>query len=235
MRFEIYCDESWPDVFWSKTQNRHGLLMIGGLWLPADLRQEIKSAINRQKITYNYNFEIKWHKVHSEKEEFYKSLVDLFLSYKDTLRFRCIAVDGNKVDMVHFHQNDQELGFYKFYYQLIKHWLFDFNEYSIFCDEKSNRVKSRLNVLRRTLDYANITSRVISVQALPSNEVVLIQLADFLLGMASSRLNASVKPGSVKDRLICYLEQQIGVERLAATRKSEQKFNIFRINLKGGW
>ena len=236
MKFEIYCDESQPDVFWSKAPSHAKYLLIGGLWLPADLRQEIKQRIKELKSTHGVPLmqEIKWHKVHRAREPFYRGLIDLFMHYGENLRFRCIAVEGSQVNMVRFHENDRELGFYKFYYQMIKHWLLDFNEYRIFCDEKTNRLGDRLETLRRTLDYANFTSKVISVQALPSGEVALIQLADFLLGMASSRMNEEVRPESFKSRLIEYLEAQLG-RSVGPTPKSEQKFNVFKINLQGGW
>lgn len=232
MRFDIYCDESQPDVFWSKSDTRARFLLIGGIWLPSDQRSTIKSAIGALKARHGLNHEIKWHKVHVAKMDFYRALVDLFID--SDLRFRCIAVEGDKVDMVRFHQDDQELGFYKFYYQVIKHWLDDFNEYQIFCDEKTSRSRDRLAILRRTLDYANLTSTVRAVQALPSKEVVLLQLTDFLLGMASSRLNRTAQRGSAKDEVIQHLEKRLG-RAVAPTWKSEQKFNVFRINLQGGW
>lgn len=233
MKFDIYCDESQPDVFWSKAATRARFLLIGGLWVPAEQRAGIKLAIRQLKDQHDFHHEIKWHKVHDGKMELYHSIVDLFL--RSNLRFRCIAVEGDKVDMVRFHQNDQELGFYKFYYQMVKHWLDDFNEYRIFCDEKTNRSGDRLETLRKTLDYANLTSSVLAVQALPSKEVALLQLTDFLLGMASSRLNETSIPGSGKDQLIQYLERGLKITRLGPTWKSEQKFNVFKINLQGGW
>jgi hypothetical protein len=238
MKFDIYCDESHPDVFWSKAETRARFLLIGGLWLPTEERAGLKEQIRQLKEQHGFHHEIKWHKVHDGKMDFYRSLIDLFL--QSELRFRCIAVEGDKVDMVRFHQSDQELGFYKFYYQMVKHWLDDFNDYRIFCDEKTNRSGDRLATLRKTLDCANLTSSVLAVQALPSKEVVLIQLADFLLGMASSRLNETVAPGSCKDIIIQHLEQGLKqqgfrTDRLSPTWKSERKFNIFKINLQGGW
>lgn len=235
VKFDIYCDESHPDVFWSKAKTHARFLLIGSLWLPTEERAAIKQRISQLKSQHAFHHEIKWHRVHRSKQEFYTALIDLFVSYELRLRFRCIAVEGDKVDMVRFHQDDQELGFYKFYYQMVKHWLDDFNDYRIFCDEKTNRAGDRLDTLRRTLDCANLSSNVLSVQALPSHEVLLIQFADFLLGMASSRLNESVAPGSAKDLLIQHLEQSLSVSRLAPTWKSERKFNIFKINLQGGW
>jgi hypothetical protein len=161
--------------------------------------------------------------------------VDLFIGAGEDVRFRCIAVEAAKVNLVKFHQNDAELGFYKFYYQMLKHWMQDFNEYVVFCDEKTNRAKDRLKVLQQALSCATLMSKIASVQALPSREVVLLQLADFLLGIVSTRLNESAKPGSFKDRLAVYLERRLGRKRLGPTYLSEPKFNIFRIDLKGGW
>lgn len=235
MKYEIYCDESHPDVFWSASNMRGKYLLIGGMWLPADRRKEIERRIKRIRKKYSFPHEIKWHKVHTDTEAFYKELVDLFFEYGDLLRFRCIAVDAEKVDLVRFHNSDAELGFYKFYYQMIVHWILDFNEYRIFCDEKTNRAGDRLGTLKKVLNYANISSKVISVQALPSKEAAIIQFVDILLGIASSRMNNSIAGGSAKERIIQYLEKKLGVTRLGPTKKYEQKFNIFKINLWGGW
>jgi len=44
MKFEVYCDEALPDLFTSKNP-RSEYLMIGGLWIPAELRNEVKSRV----------------------------------------------------------------------------------------------------------------------------------------------------------------------------------------------
>lgn len=41
MKFEVYCDEALPDLFTSK-KPRGQYMMIGALWLPADLREELR-------------------------------------------------------------------------------------------------------------------------------------------------------------------------------------------------
>lgn len=237
MKFEIYCDESHPDVFWSQSPERARYCLIGSLWMPADQRQPLKNALKNLKNAYGFNTEIKWHKVHSSFETFYNALTDLYLNYnnRDLLRFRCIAIEADNVNLVRFHESDAELGFYKFYYQMLVHWILDFNEYLIFCDEKTNRRGDRLKTLERLLDCSNVTSKVTSVQALPSTEVLLLQFTDFLLGMISSRMNLSVAPESTKDRIINHLEEGLGVHRLMPTPKGDMRYNIFKINLSGGW
>ncbi len=235
MKYEIYCDESHPDVFWSKAAHKAKYLLIGGLWLPTELRGELKSNIRDVKKKYHIAHEIKWHKLGVRHEDLCRDAIDIFIKHGDQLRFRCIAVEGDKVDLVRFHESDAELGFYKFYYQMIVHWILDFNEYRIFCDEKTNRAGDRLRTLGKVLNCANISSKVVSVQALPSNEVLIIQLVDLLLGIASSRFNETMKQGTVKERLVRYLENRLGIQSLQPTGKWEQKFNIFKINLQGGW
>lgn len=232
MNFEIYCDEAHPDVLTSK-QPRARYLMIGSLWLPEDLRAEIKGRIAVLRKRHNTLGEIKWSKVSPNRVNFYVELIDLFIGYGDSLRFRCIAVDHTQLNMA-LHDHDGELGFYKFYYQLLHHWILDWNQYRIFCDIKSNRDPKRLPVLAECLDRANLSSDIRSVQSLPSNEVVLIQLCDLLLGAASSRINGTLNEGTAKETIVNRLETALG-HRLAPTYKNEEKFNIFKIRLQGGW
>ena len=44
MKFEVYCDEANPDALTSANP-RAQYLMIGSLWLPGELRNDIKSRI----------------------------------------------------------------------------------------------------------------------------------------------------------------------------------------------
>jgi hypothetical protein len=232
MKFEVYCDESNPDVLTSANP-RARYLMIGSLWLPEELRDEVKSRIRALRQRHQAWGEIKWTKVAPNRKDFYVELIDLFVSYGDRLRFRCIAVDRSQLNLA-LHDNDGELGFYKFYYQLLHHWILDFNFYRIFCDIKNNRDPKRLPVLTQCLSRANLTSSIGSVQSLPSHEVALIQLCDLLLGAASSRINKTLREGTAKAAVVNRLESALGCP-LAPTRKSAEKFNVFKIWLHGGW
>lgn len=232
MKFEVYCDESNPDVLTSQhPRARH--LIIGSLWLPVELRDEIKSRLAVLRHRHRAWGEIKWSKVSPNRQGFYVELIDLFISYGDSLRFRCIAVDRAQLNMA-LHDNDGELGFYKFYYQLLHHWLLDFNEYRIFCDAKSHRVPKRLPVLARCLARANLSSSIHSIQSLHSKEVVLIQLCDLLLGAANSRINGTLREGGAKAAVVQRLETALG-RPIAPTHRTEEKFNVFKIRLQGGW
>lgn len=232
MDFEVYCDENHPELFTSQKPTAD-YLMIGSLWLPSVLREEVKEKVWKLREDHQIWGEIKWRKVGHASLSFYKALIDLFESYGEQLRFRCIAVDRRQFD-VNWHENDNELGFYKFYYQVLHHWILDFNQYRIFCDIKTNRDLTRLQVLKQCLGNANLSADIDDIQALPSKQVVLIQLSDLLLGMASARLNNTLHAGSAKEHLVKHLENKLN-RRIGPTYRGEDKFNVFKINLQGGW
>jgi hypothetical protein len=233
MKFEVYCDESHPDLLCSQHPAAQ-FMVIGGLWLPSERRDRMKADIHALRNKHRIGGEFKWQKVSPSRIDYYRELIDWFVAMGDDLRFRCIAVDHQQVDLLRFHNNDQELGFYKFYYQMLHHWILDFNQYAVFCDFKSNRVGTRLSELQRCLDNANLSSEVVNVQAIRSKESVLIQTADVLTGIAAARLNNKLKAGSAKWELVSHMEQALG-RQIAPTYRNEQKFNVFNINLSGGW
>ena len=232
MKFEVYCDEALPDLFTSK-KPRGQYMMIGALWLPADLREEAKGKIDSLRQRHSVHGQMKWRKISPSHQAFYEELIDLFFSYGLNMRFRCIAVDHTKVNLK-FHANDAELGFYKFYYQLLHHWILDFNAYRIFCDLKTSRSPTRLKELRTVLGNANLSAEIEDVQPLPSGQLVLMQLCDILLGAATSRMNGAGPASPAKRAIVERIEAALD-RKLAPTPKAEEKFNIFRIMLQGGW
>lgn len=232
MDFEVYCDENYPDLF-SSSHPKARYLMIGSLWLPATLRKELKSKVKELRKIHNAWGEIKWRKVSHSKLSFYEAIIDLFINYGSELRFRCIAIDNNDFDQS-WHNNDHELGFYKFYYQLLHHWILDFNQYQIFCDLKTNRDLTRLHVLKDCLKNSNLSADIKQIQGLPSKKIVLIQLTDLLLGMASAKMNNTLTPNGAKEILVQKMENSLG-KLIEPTYRAENKFNVFKINLRGGW
>lgn len=233
MKIEVYCDENHPELFTTTKQPLGRYLMIGSLWLPAGLRKTLKTEIEALREKHGIGSEFKWHKVQRGKLPFYLDLVDLFGQHGDNLRFRCIAVDKEKFN-IKLHNDDAELGFYKFYYQLLHHWMSESNEYAIFCDQKSNSDPRRLHKLTEVLSNATPSATIAPVQALPSWQVTMIQYCDFLLGAAAARMNNKVKIGTPKAQVIERLELQLKRE-IGASWQSEKKFNVFCINLRGNW
>jgi len=70
--------------------------------------------------------------------------------------------------------------------------------------------------------------------ALPASTQFLITMSDFLLGAASSVINKTVHTNKSKSKIIKYLEKHLD-RSIAPTSMNEKKFNIFNINLEGGW
>lgn len=233
MDIEIYCDESRPDLFTSQAAEKDQYLLIGSLWLPADKREVVKRDIWDIKEKYNVGTQIKWQKISPSRLEFYLSLIDLFFKYGETVRFRCILIDAGKIDFARI-KNDPELGFYKFYYQLLQHWISDQNRYRIFCDTKTNRSPDRLRTLQHCLSATNLEAEIVSIQSIPSKESAIIQFADLLLGATSSYVNKTLRPGSAKAAVVDKLAQSLG-RKLFPTSKVEKKYNIFEIRLQEGW
>lgn len=233
MNFDVYCDESYPDLLSSK-KPQASYLAIGSLWLRTENREAFKAEIHNLRDTQRVGGEFKWQKVSKSRLVFYKELISWFFSKENELRFRCIIINRERVDLVRYHQADQELGFYKFYYQLLHKWILDQNSYKIFCDYKSNRRRDRLHVLRDCLRNSNLTSTVEDVQAVRSNESVFIQLVDVLTGITAAKFNEKAKDSVYKTQLIAHTESLLRCQ-ISPTSLCEKKFNIFRINLQGGW
>jgi len=231
MKFEIYCDESGLEAL--SDRNAHNFTAIGGIWMTSSYRNVFKSKIKEIKEKHKVYGELKWNKISPKFKELYREVIDYFFQTPQ-LRFRTIIIDTSKVDNYHFSNNDVELGFYKFYYQLLHHWIFDFNDYSIFLDHKVNRDKNRLKDLKRVLDLSNLTSGIPIVQALPSEESAAIQLADILTGLTNAKFNNKTT-SQTKLELIQYIEETYLGNRIGHTPKHEEKYNVFLINLNGGW
>lgn len=59
-------------------------------------------------------------------------------------------------------------------------------------------------------------------------------MCDLLLGSASSKINSTLTPNTAKFTVVSRIESALGRE-LGPTSKGEEKFNIFKIRLNGGW
>lgn len=231
MDFEVYCDESRQEYFANPLAARGKFVLLGSLWIEAQQRPILKDKIKALRETHNVQGEFKWTRVSPSRQTFYLSLVDLF--FNESARFRCIVLPAEQLNAIHFHNNDNELMFYKFYYQLLHHWILDFNTYHIFIDLKTNRVRQRLLYLREILDKSNYFANVRDVQALPSNQVELLQLTDLFTGAVGFHFNQD-GTSPAKKAVVRAIEQHIG-HPLQPTRKTEEKFNIFRWRPGGGW
>jgi len=231
MNFEVYCDESRQEYFHHRTGVGNHYTLIGGLWIEADERQDYKSKIRQLRETHDVWGEFKWNRVSPSRQEFYLALVRLF--FEEAMRFRCIVLPADQLDAIRFHNADNELMFYKFYYQFLHHWILDFNSYRIFVDLKTNRLHNRLRTLERVLQNANLTVDILAVQALPSRQVDLLQLTDVLIGAVGYQFHKE-GTSTAKQAVVKEIETHLG-HPIQPTSRRQQKFNIFRFRPGGGW
>lgn len=225
----IYCDESLSEAFVNPRQGS-ACLAIGGLWVTKALVPKYRDEIRRLRELHGVFGEMKWRKVTPASQEFYLDLARLFFAADQELRFRAIVVPTAGMDLT-YHGNDPELGFYKFYYQMLVHRLSADGVYRVFCDERPDRDPGRIRDLERCLRAKSHAQ--VDVQALPSSQVVLMQMCDVLLGAVSAKFNRTEIASEAKRSLVEEIESSIGHE-IRPTYPSESKFNIFQIQ-PGFW
>lgn len=224
---EVYCDESRPEViFGDKSKDRY--MVIGGVWIPYSYRNDVKDKFKCLKSEYGVNGEVKWNNVSPSKLDFYLQIIDLF--FQNPVQFRCIVVDSKRVDIHNYHDDDNELGFYKFYYQMLIHWLNEREDYWIYLDYKKNKLPNRLHTLKNILNNSTF-SVVKSVQAIDSKQSVLIQMADLLIGAVGYKYH-NLTGSEAKLKLIERIEENLG-HKIGGTTKGTKKFNVFKIALRG--
>lgn len=235
MRYDLYCDESRQDLLVKKSSiNRNNrYVCIGGIMLKRENREMIKSNIKELKEKYSVHGELKWGNVSNNKIDFYLELIDMFFKYDD-LDFRTIVIDATEVDNDTFNESDHELGYYKFYYQLLVHWITSNNKYYVFTDCKTNKDKYRLKELKRILNRVCRAECVEIIQPINSKESLLLQLQNVLMGAVGYKFNYG-KEGisSAKKEIIRRIEMHLRHE-IMPTSKNCKKFNIFKITLRKG-
>jgi len=227
MKYIVYCDES------SHTNiSRRKYLTIGSLWLPRERKLDISRSLKVIRRENNLGGEIKWQKVSAQCLPAYKSIVDYFFSLED-MRFRVIAVDQTKVEYSKYHESDMELGFYKFYYQLLYQWMEPGNEYLFLLDFKSNRGANRFTTLKNALvNKMSDESTVSDLTIIDSEQSHILQLCDLLTGAVAAAFNRDLRPGSPKKDLEQHIAGRLGWSDLTcSTAKDFRKFNIFKIDL----
>lgn len=222
-QYNIYCDES-------RVENKDSKKMvIGALFLPRKEKNRISTRLKNIFQKYKFNQELKWSKINKEQKKFYESIIDFFVKEKG-LNFRCIIVDKSKIKYDQYHNNDEELAFFKFYYLMLRTKLLDNNQYYIFLDKKPTRDKNRAQslyyFLKSYILYNRTGCNIKHLQAYSSKENNLIQLADFLTGLIGFACNYQNKQS---DRLsfVLYLRKKLGKNVLCRTTAlNEEKFNV---------
>lgn len=179
----VYCDESRDD-------NKSRYMLLGGLWIPQQEEGNFEDLCTqfRKSEEHLLNAEFKWYKAGSKNFlPLYKQFVDIFFQCPK-VRFNCIVIDKHKLDISRFHQGDQELAFYKFYFFLLSRNMNpQLSKYLVYLDRRPDKKKGRLEDLLRKLNehfsYNGAEDNVVlAVEPRDSKASNAIQMTDVLLG-----------------------------------------------------
>lgn len=227
MKYVVYCDESRHDG-----HERNPYMAIGSLWMPRDERDRISRSFRDCCRENGLAGEVKWSKVSRLKLDAYKRLIDFFFAQPE-LQFRTIVVDQTKLDLSRFHGADRELGFYKFYYEMLWHWFEQGNEYLILLDFIQNKDAQRFTELRKVLENKLKGCAWISdLTVIDSHRTPLGQLVDLLTGATAAAWCGNLTPESPKQELLDYLASKRGCPlKVASGSPDIGKFNLFKIRL----
>ena len=223
--FNIYCDESCH-----LEHDGEKAMELGGVWWPADKKDEIFRRLREIKEEHGLNkhFEIKWNKVSKGKLEFYMDVINYFFDNSD-LHFRVLVVP-NKSELKHEEfGHSHDTFYYKMYFNLLKTLFEPDCEYNIYIDIKDTRGQKKVDKLHEVLcnNHYDFNRELIKkVQQVRSEEVELVALADLLIG-AMSYLHRGKTTSEAKLKLIERIKERSKYNLMASTLYRENKFNIF--------
>jgi hypothetical protein len=202
-------------------------MVIGALACPRDRKEGVTQRINLLRKQHDVWREFGWKTLSPSRHDFYWALLDFFRSEPD-LAFRCLVVDRNILDHDQFNRGDNELGFYKLYYQMLVHWLKPACAYHIYLDWQQNRMQHRCMDLRDILQR-RLTgkAKIECLEPVSSSQIPMIQLTDLLIGAVGYTWNDQ-RGSTTKETFCADLANVVGMRTLKTTTMwSEEKFNIF--------
>lgn len=241
MIYHVYCDES--------RQSKDRYMVIGGTIIPSDNVEQFNKTMQEYRTEQKMFSELKWSKVTNQKLTEYKRFVEYFfaLNNTDNLHFHCIIIDNHQVDHKKYNKGDKELGFYKFYYQLLLHcfgkryYREDGNDrFIVHLDYRTTHYS--LNTLKTVLNrgikkkYSVDTSPFVSIEPRESKKSELIQINDIILGAIGFQKNGYDLLAGTRDskkELAKYIAEQAGLPGLRQNSPwGKIRFTIWNFNLR---
>jgi hypothetical protein len=219
----VYCDES-------RTSNNR-FMLIGGIWVPRENEQALRADIASFRAEYRMVGEMKWTKVSLTKLPYYCAFFDLILK-NNHARFNCMIIDTKILNYNQHCDGDSELGFYKFYFQLISRKLCLRNDYMVFVDHRCDHGQTRLTDLHRCVNNwwcreRRVDTRPVrSVKAADSKKEDLIQLSDVILGAVGYCWNQQ-NGSPAKVAFVSHIENKIGRKLILSCAPNVHPLNIW--------
>ncbi len=239
--YNIICDES------RQTQDRY--MVIGGIIINSLNRKSFEDTMQKYRKETNMWSELKWAKVSNQKFDEYLKFVEYFHSMNNTnlLHFHCIIIDNHKINHKKFSKGDKEIGFYKFYYQLLLHCFA-----SNYCNNKTKSrlilqldrrgTKYSLSELKTILnngvkkDYGIDYSPFRSIEPVDSKKSEIMQINDIIIGAIGFQKNGYhliANSRWSKIEIANFIAEQIGQDDLTIdTPTSNKRFTIWNFRLR---
>lgn len=218
--FNFYCDES------THLQN-DGMpyMMLAYVSTAYNQLQQHKDFLKYLKAKHEVKGEVKWTSVSGGQYPYYAELIDYFFS--TDLNFRSVIVSKKYIDEARegFTYNDF---YFRMYYQLLHHKINLDYTYNIYLDIKDTVSHKKLVELNKILRY---NASIRNFQFIRSHESSLMQLTDLIMGAINYKLRGKNKV-TAKNKIIEKIESHCKVPLTQSTPKSEDKFNLFHIDLK---
>jgi Protein of unknown function (DUF3800) len=238
MRYHIYADES--------RQCKDRFMVLGGLIVEGGNVPGFEATMAKFRHKTRMFAELKWSKVTNQKFEEYRLFLSYFFSLLSVgqLHFHCLIVDTHLTDHRKFNQGDKEIGFYKFYYQLLLHCFGkrycrkgEDDRLILHLDHRTTRYK--LGTLKTVLNngmkkkFRIDTQPFQSIEPKNSKESELIQINDIVLGAIGFQKNGyQLLPDtrqSTKD-LAAFIAREAGIRNLGDdTRLGNHHFTIWNL------
>jgi len=219
--FNLYCDESTH-----LENDGKPFMLISYVGCPYNYKKPHSNFIKELKIKHHFRGEIKWTGVSDSMYPFFAELTDYF--FQSSLYFRSVIVNKSQINKSPDFSYDEF--YYKMYYQLLHHKMDMGNSYNVFVDIKDTRGAKKIEKLSEILNIKY--GRIRKLQLIHSYESNLIQLCDFLMGAINYSLRGE-KTVTSKMKIISKIEDHARRPLHSSTPKSNDKFNLFFIDLRG--
>lgn len=192
--------------------------------------------------------ELKWAKISDQKINEYKRFIEYFFALNNTdyIHFHCIVLDTHQFNHKKFSAGNKEIGFYKFYYQLLlncfaRNYLRENEDdrFIIYLDQRGTNYS--LTDLKDILNngirkkFGITEKRVVSIQPVDSKKCESMQINDIIIGAIGYEKNGyHLLAGSKKSKIeMCnYITKLGGLKNLQEdTGWGQVRFKIWNFKL----
>ena len=226
---KLFCDESCH-----LEGDKSNVMVLGTICCPEEHVEQVNREIKKLRYEHNYRTELKWTKLVGKQMDFYKAVIDLFMSH-EWLRFKAtVVVNKSLLDHSQFNQGSHNNFYYKMFYYALRDFLVEGGSYKIYLDYMDTHGRDKASKLMDVLNntyYGDVDAKAYIVR---SHESQIIQMCDLFIGALSYVNRKDIEQKSkVKGEIIQYLEQKLCRPLNVGTPPWEEKFNIFQFAPRG--